>query len=269
MKKQAFVLALAMLLCGCSANQTKPKEMETTTLNPTIASVETTETPETATNKIYDVELKTSTEYGSFEGFLRSDLCKKMQQDGFTVYALSYDEERFTGKGVTADACFYMMGIRDALTEKGVICSITYNSYVKTAEELSRNAWDTSGDSIVTVEKDGVNYDVYISKTPYVDYDEYSIAYIPFEGYILDIHPRASTPEEALAYIHEFDLVPVTAEGEIAETTAAQETETTPEETAAPAETEATKTEPTPETIPETTPETNENPPAETPAEPE
>ena len=80
---------------------------------------------------------------------------------------------------------------------------------------LSRNAWDTSGDSIVTVEKDGVNYDVYVSKTILVDYDEYSIAYIPFEGYILDIHPRVSTPEEALAYIHEFDLVPV-EEGTVA-----------------------------------------------------
>ena len=129
MKKRIYVLALTMLLCGCGANRTDLKEMETTTLNPTIASVETTETPETATNKIYDVELKTSTEYGSFEGFLRSDFCKKMRQDGFTVYALSYDEERFTGKGVTSDACFYKMGFRDALSEKGVICTITYNAY--------------------------------------------------------------------------------------------------------------------------------------------
>ncbi len=268
MKKRIYVLALTMLLCGCGSQQVPPEETVLTTTQPEEI-VETQDTETTPLETVLEVDLNTTTKYGSFEGFLRSDFCKKMQQDGFTVYALSYDEERFTGKGVTSDACFYMMGIRDALTEKGVICSITYNSYVKTAEELSRNAWDTSGDSIVTVEKDGVNYDVYISKTPYVDYDEYSIAYIPFEGYILDIHPRASTPEEALAYIHEFDLVPVTAEGEIAETTAAQETETTPEETAAPAETEATETEPTPETIPETTPETNENPPAETPAEPE
>ncbi|MBQ7003520.1 MAG: hypothetical protein IJN57_06090 [Oscillospiraceae bacterium] len=215
MKKRIYVLALTMLLCGCGANRTDLKEMETTTLNPTIASVETTETPETATNKIYDVELKTSTEYGSFEGFLRSDFCKKMRQDGFTVYALSYDEERFTGKGVTSDACFYKMGFRDALSEKGVICTITYNAYQKTAEELHKNKWDTSGDSIVTVEKDGVNYDVYVSKTILVDYDEYSIIYIPFEGYTLSIRASASTPEEALAYIHEFDLVPV-EEGTVA-----------------------------------------------------
>ena len=252
MKKRIYVLALTMLLCGCGANRTDLKERETTALNPTIASVETTDTQETTANYICEVDLNRSVEYGSFEGFLRSDFCKEMRENGYTPYAISYDEERYELKGVRSDPGFYVMGFRDKYNPdgKGVSCTILYNAPEKTASELSRNKWDTSGDSIVTVEKDGVNYDVYVSKAILVDYDEYSIVYIPFEGYTLSIRASASTPEEALAYIHEFDLVPVTAEGEITETTAAQETETTPEETAAPAETEATETE---ETAAETT----------------
>ncbi|MBE6826091.1 MAG: hypothetical protein E7511_04310 [Ruminococcus sp.] len=270
MKKRIYVLALTMLLCGCGSQQVPPEETVLTTTQPEEI-VETKNTESTPLETVLEVDLNTTTQYGSFEGFLRSDFCKKMQQDGFTTYALSYDKERFVERGMMSDASFYTMGFNDKNNPegRGVVCTITYNAYEKTAEELAGNKWDTSGDSIVTVEKDGVKYDVYVSKTILVDYDEYSIIYIPFEGYTLSIRASASTPEEALAYIHEFDLVPVTAEGEIAETTAAQETETTPEETAAPAETEATETEPTPETIPETTPETNENPPAETPAEPE
>ena len=210
MKKRIYVLALTMLLCGCGSQQVPPEETVLTTTRPEEI-VETQDTEATTLETVLEVDLNTTTQYGSFEGFLRSDFCKKMQQDGFTTYALSYNKERFVDRGVTSDACFYMMGLEDRNNPDrwNVICTITYDSYVKTAEELAGNKWDTSGDSIVTVEKDGVNYDVYISKTPLVDYDEYSIAYIPFEGYTLDIHASASTPEEALAYIHEFDLVPV------------------------------------------------------------
>ena len=210
MKKHIYVLALTMLLCGCVSQQVPPEETVLTTTQPEEI-VETQDTETTPLETVLEVDLKTGMQYGDFKGFLRSDFYKKMQQDGFTTYALSYDKDRFVERGMSSDACFYTMGFDDKNKPDGwgVVCTITYNAYEKTAEELAGNKWDTSGDSIVTVEKDGVNYDVYISKTPLVDYDEYSIAYIPFEGYTLDIHASASTPEEALAYIHEFDLVPV------------------------------------------------------------
>ncbi|MBQ7003523.1 MAG: hypothetical protein IJN57_06105 [Oscillospiraceae bacterium] len=267
MKKRIYVLALIMLLCGCGSQQVPPEETVLTTTQPEKI-VETQDTETTPLETVLEVDLNTTTKYGDFEGFLKSDFCKEMRENGYAPYAISYDEERYELKGVTADGCFYSMGFRNKQGGKGVYCAISFGSY-ETVDDLTANVWDTSGDSFATVDKNGVSYDVYIAKTPYIDYDVYAISYIPFSGYKMYIHADASTPEEALAYIHEFDLVPVTAEGEIAETTAAQETETTPEETAAPAETEATETEPTPETIPETTPETNENPPAETPAEPE
>ncbi len=258
------ICLIAVMLCGCGA-ATKKEDKTTSKATEISESQEMSLSDEMIVEDMVDEDTKLW--YDTDEEFLSSVFCADMRQDGYVPCLLSYDKEHYELDKISSSAHTYVFYLLDKTLNVGVHYSISYDVYERTASELCANKTQKDEDSIVSVDKDGVSYDVYISKTPYIDYDQYGILFLPSDGYKVSIYADASTPEEALAYIYEFDLVPVTEEGEIAETTAAQETETTPEETAAPAETEVP--EPTPETTPETIPETNENPPADTSADSE
>lgn len=193
MKKMLVLLmCMSLLLCGCS---------EFTDGGGSSAVKETF--PE------YYADEETRIRYGSESEFLTSDFCDRMKRDGYTVYLLSCNEEQYEFQEIVSDGSFYKYILADKETGAELECSLSYHvEYLKHPSDAFANADDTSKDSLTTVEKDGREYDVYISRTPYVEEDEYGIVYLPFDGYKMSIYAGASTPEDALAYIHDFDLVP-------------------------------------------------------------
>ncbi len=203
MKNTKRLIAICLLTCmitGCGVAEENKSEQMVETVQNTVSDTE---------EEIICALPDTTVYYDSEQAFLASDFCYEMQQKGYEPYLLSYDKERFEFCQMWSDASFYVYALIDKNNGAGVDYTITYETHERTASELNQNTADKSGDSIVTVEKDGSSFDVYIAKSPYIDYDQYSIQYLPFTAYRVSIHARASTPEEALAYIHEFDLVPV------------------------------------------------------------
>ncbi len=203
MKKYLSIVMFCVLLTGCGAAEETLVKKE---MNMQSAASDSEQ------DKIVCALPETTIYYDSEAAFLASDFCAEMQQKGYTPYLLSYDEERYEFCQMWSDASFYVYSLIDKTEDEGVTYTISYETYERTATELNQNKADKSGDSIVTVEKDGMSYDVYISKSPYIDYDRYSIQYLPFMEYKVSIHAGATTPEAALAYIHEFDLVPAVAQ---------------------------------------------------------
>ncbi|MBE6826090.1 MAG: hypothetical protein E7511_04305 [Ruminococcus sp.] len=194
MKKRVLALVLPMMLCGCSAE----------------AAVESK-----STEPVMHVNIDDTIPYQDVPAFLASDFCKEMRESGYTVYVPEFDAEKYDFVKVESHRSFYNFFFDEKGTSKRINYQITYNTFEKTVEEFTGNVLDTSGDIFTTVEKDGVEYDVYIPKTPYMTETEYNLQYIPFEKYHVYILCKTSTPEEALAYIHDFDLVPV-EEGTVA-----------------------------------------------------
>lgn len=201
-KLLVLLMCMSLFLCGCSA------------LTDGGSSAVKETFPE------YYADEETRVRYENESEFLDSDFCDEMKQNGYTIYQLSYDEERYELLGMLSDRNLYKYQLTDKETGAEVDYSICYNvGYLEHPSDAFANADDTSKDVSTTVEKDGQGYDVYISRTPYVEEDEYGIVYLPFEDYKVSIYADAPTPEDALAYIHDFDLVP-------AEETVEQPTET-------------------------------------------
>ncbi len=194
MKKIKYIgAALTLLLCGCGASAENGIESTTEKVWPE-----------------YYVEVYNGKDYGSESKFFSSDFVGQMRDEGYTPYRLSYDTERFEFYRIQSDATFYEYRLKDKANGNDVTCTVAYHvEYLKHPSDAFANADLTDQDVVTTVEKDGASYEVYISKKPFVDYEAYNIVYLPFEGYKVSIYADASTPEEALAYIHEFDLVPV------------------------------------------------------------
>lgn len=180
MKRFSFILLPSLLLCGCSQQ-----------------SEETVHIDEDLTITYSDVD-----------EFLASDFCDTMKEDGFTVYLPSFDTEKYTISRIISSNELYWFVLKNTENDQGIIYQISYDCYEQTVDQLSDNKMDKSGDIITTAEKNGITYDVYLSKTLYVDWDEYNLIYLPFEDYSVYIGSDSPTPEAALSYIHDFDLVP-------------------------------------------------------------
>ncbi len=224
MKKRTYLfsLILAFCCCGCNQNPTEPEETDASTAQATEVPTEQvteipTETPTTpptsapeeeTTEYIEDVDLARTVEYDTVDEFLASDFCKKMKEDGFTPYVLAYDEERFELKGMHSDASFYVFGFHDKEKDQGVSCTIMYNTYMTDIEQMMDNIRVPVEHVFTTVEKDGVSYEVYAGDAPFDEWVLYNMGYLPFEKWQMSIKSDSPTPEEAIAYIHEFDLVP-------------------------------------------------------------
>ncbi len=166
------------------------------------------ETTEETKESVSSMEIARIVEYDTVDEFLASDFCKKMKEDGFTPYILSYDEERFELKGMHSDASFYVFGFHDKEKDQGVSCTLMYNTYMTDVEQMMDNIRVPVEHVFTTVEKDGVSYEVYAGDAPFDEWVLYNMGYLPFEKWRMSINSDSPTPEEAIAYIHEFDLVP-------------------------------------------------------------
>lgn len=187
----AVLMCMSLFLCGCGTQEN-----------------EITPTEQGSTEKIFDNEVRTI-EYQTIPEFLESEFCQTMQSEGFAVYLPSYDAAQYELRRITSDAAFYEFSFIETATEKGVVYSVLYNTHFRSADEFAELYPDTADENILTsVEKDGVSQDVYIVKTPYTEDASYNLSYLPMEGYEVYIGSNSATPEDALTYIHDFDLEP-------------------------------------------------------------
>ena len=215
MKKRVLALVLPMLLCGCGADRT-----ETTSSEPTGSVEETEVTSETAASLVdeYICGLpEIAFNFETEETFLASEFCEKMLHEGVVPHVLTYDPAKYELKKILADASFYEYQFLNKENGVGVSCTVSY--YIQEIGLFDLYSGiplhDRENDVRTTVDKDGETYDVYIAKSDYSETGRYTLQYLPLHDFSLSIRSDASTPEEALAYIHEFDLVPV-EEGTVA-----------------------------------------------------
>lgn len=210
MKKLSYMLLFTLLLCGCGQEETADKVEMTAAEETTEAAKleETTQTPEEtkATLELH-ISADTVVKYDTVSQFLDSDFCEKMQGEGFATYLLSYDEERYEFRSISSDASFYEYRLVDTETEESVSVTISYDTYEENVEQFADNKLSTEGDVITTAEKDGVTYDVYLSKLPFEESTKYSLSYIPFENYTVYISSHRPTTEEVLEDFQAFDLI--------------------------------------------------------------
>ncbi len=227
MKKQAylFALILAFCCCGCNQNPAEPEETEAPTTHATEAPTEqateaptpepTTapdapeETPEETQKSVSSMDIARTVYYDDVDEFLSSDFCHTMQSAGYTPYVLSYDTEKYELSHIRCDSRFYEFSLLEKENGGSIIYCVTYDAYFKNVEEIAALYVDEPEKNLITsVEKDGSVFDVHVSRIPSPDVSHYNLSYLPFEGYMVYIGSDSPTPEEAIAYIHEFDLVP-------------------------------------------------------------
>ncbi len=193
MKKRTYLFALILVFCccGCSRN----------------AETETKETTEPTGFKMY-VNADTSERYDDVSGFLASEFCASVEKQGFTVYLPSYDTEKYTLEQIRVTGNVYTFYLYEASTEKRLSYGITYDAPFKSETERQAYYQETEHDVITSVDKNGTAQEVYVHKMPFTVTDVYNLSYLPFDGYDVYINSDSPTPDEAIAYIHEFDLVP-------------------------------------------------------------
>ncbi len=206
MKKMIAVLTLSVLFCGCTK---VPQDTSTAQINDNLQLVKNNERSDNQMqmddlhfNMISDID------YSTVESFLDSDYCRELQEKGFTVYLPTYDEERYDFMKIVSTNCSYKVRIKDTQTDTAIDICIGYDSFFEKPEDFAANAISTEGDFSTTAEKFGQTYDVYLMKTPYMPETEYTLGYLPFEGYDVYISSHRSTPEEVLEDFRAFDLVP-------------------------------------------------------------
>lgn len=193
----ALLMCMPLMLCGCSTQENE------------ITPTEQVSTTSAQTEKVYLNEVRTI-EYQTIHEFLESEFCQTMQSEGFAVYLPSYDAAQYELRRITSDAAFYEFSFVETATGKYVVYGVLYRTCFKSADEFAQLYPDTADENILTsVEKDSVLQDAYIVKTQLTeDSCCYNLSYLPMEGYEVYIGSNSSTPEDALAYIHDFDLVP-------------------------------------------------------------
>ncbi len=186
-----FALILALCCCGCSETPEEPAETE----------------PSTTENIIFCAETP-SLSFDSLEAFLASEACAQMRNNGYIPYVPTYDAEVYEVLSVRLINDTYEIGFRHITENKRVLYCVTCNSIFEKAEDFAEIYRDAPEKNVIlTTEKDGVVYEGYVMHTPFQEELVYNLHYIPIAGYDVYIHSDSPTPEEAIAYIHEFDLV--------------------------------------------------------------
>lgn len=183
MKKVLSMLMASLLLVGCAES----------------AKV---------SNSVSNVENKSginATSFESFEEFFNSDICEKMKDEGFEPHALDYNSEKFELLGIESDSHFYDVTLREKSTGSVIVCTITYN-YLNESETLATE----ENMSTISVEKNGLEYEICLEETEDAIDGGYSLNYSPFTGYRLAINcvDNKAEKDEILSYFNEFTLAP-------------------------------------------------------------
>ncbi len=194
MKRTLLISLLTLLLCcGCNQKPTESAETE----------------PATTENGIICEDVNLMQEFDSLEAFISSDLYAQMQNEEYKPYVPDYAAAGYEVTGVRALHDVYEISLYHAEKDKRILYSVTCNSIFETTEDLAQLYQNEPEKNVIlTTEKDGVVYEGYVMHTPFQEELVYNLHYIPMDGYDVYIHSDSPTPEEAIAYIHEFDLVP-------------------------------------------------------------
>lgn len=194
MKKLICALTLTVMLCGCGSTD--------------VNSPDNSDSTQETTEVEYIDEYETMTTYTSLEEFKGSSFYKGLKEQGINTYTLDYDQERYTLSRIDADASFYEYNLYDNTEQRGVNYTICYSPGTTSFGTL----WSTfynEKNIRTTAENNGEVYEVCLNAIPYVDYEDYGLIYLPFEGYRVSIYADGQTSaDEILAYFNEFTLVP-------------------------------------------------------------
>ena len=195
MKKLLCLLMITSLLCGCTGK----------TYESSIITEESSEV-------IVCEDLDTSVRFVAEEEFLESVFCKDLRAMGSNIYSFQYDTERYSLSMISADASFYVYHLYDNVEEVGVRSEMLYDPTVSTMDEVQ--AIFGNEKSVMTkAEKDGIEYDVFLSTSQYGEETDYSLIYMPFANYRVSIHAdNNQTIDEILEYFDDFELVEVQEE---------------------------------------------------------
>lgn len=155
-------------------------------------------------------ELVDEFEFFSTESeFLDSPACQRLKETGADIYLLEYDTERYSLSQINVNVCFYTYCLYDNINNTGVSVEILYDPTISDVGTL-QSVLGNEKSVIVTAEKDGSEYDVYLSAGLYVDYEDYSLSYIPFENHRVSIYSSAHTSkEDILEYFDDFEFIKV------------------------------------------------------------
>lgn len=190
MKKILCVMTITLMLSGCGSTGTISESLQES------SEVE------------YIADYETMTSYTSLDEFKGSSFYRGLKEQGINTYTLDYDSERYTLSQISADATFYEYSLYDKVEKQGISCTISYEPAMTDFNVLKSTFYNDSN-IITTAENNGVVYDVCLKATPYVDYENYSLLYLPFENYRVSIHAGNQTSaDEILSYFNEFTLVP-------------------------------------------------------------
>ncbi len=195
MKKLLCLLMITSLLCGCTGK----------TYESSIITEESSEV-------IVCEDLDTSVRFVAEEEFLESAFCKDLRAMGSNIYSFQYDTDRYSLSMISADASFYVYHLYDNVEEVGVRSEMLYDPTVSTMDEVQ--AIFGNEKSVMTkAEKDGIEYDVFLSTSQYGEETDYSLIYMPFANYRVSIHAdNNQTTDEILEYFDDFELVEVQEE---------------------------------------------------------
>ncbi len=190
MKKFLCLLSVfTMLCCGsCSEKKNEDSKQESSVVE-------------------YIADYETNSTYTSFSAFQVSAFAKKLKENGAEIYMLEYDKSRYNLSEITADGSFYKYVLHDNVNEQSVRITITYDTTMTDIGALQSTFYNDKS-YLTTAENNKGIYDVYMLATPYVDYENFGLLYVPFQNYRVSIYAGDnSTANEILEYFDDFELV--------------------------------------------------------------
>lgn len=195
MKKILCLFMITVTLCGCGSDT-----QEANTIS-----------EENSEYVIYD-ELDTSVRFTTEEEFLKSSFCKDLRDLGSNIYRFEYDTDRYSLSMIYADASFYEYHLYDNVEEIGIMIDILYDITVSSMGEVQA-LFNNEKSFMTKADKNGVEYDIFLSTSSYSDEIDYSLIYMPFTNYRVSIHANNNqTTDEILEYFDDFELVEVDEE---------------------------------------------------------
>lgn len=200
MKKRLLISILTLcFLAGCGQTESQ---------NSNIEQVQTTDPEDEVICDLIDEFETFSTE----AEFHNSAAYERLKGSGIEIYQLQYDTERYSLSQINTNVCFYTYCMYDNINNTAVNIEILFDPTISSVTELL-TIFDNESGVIRTAEKDGTEYDIYLSSPRYNEELNYSMIYTPFENYRVSIHAKKKqTTDEILEYFDDFELVEVQEE---------------------------------------------------------
>lgn len=146
--------------------------------------------------------------FDTVDEFKASSDYQAIKSQAETLYLPEFDTERYSVTRIKPLDGSYEYRLHDNTEDINITLSVIYTTYIRDIKEI-QEMLPYEKNVLTTAEAWGKTYDVYLITSKYSDNENYSLSYLPYEGYHVTISTGESymPTDRILEYFDDFELV--------------------------------------------------------------